>query len=225
MRCKVYQVIKDKEERNFAKLRALEKFYQTLTVDPSIYQKVLDVEMEEEHVTDIGKRLHNDGHPLMCGDTFGISDVLVTEKGAYLLSAEGFRMVTFDETQVKQMEDSIRILYVEPMKKPYVAEISKDYRMQQQAVKGLIEYIYNDDKTIFVVNDEHKINGMQGNRRIQNDVIAGPFFVAGDTGEDLCSLTDEQVKYYELRFKEPENITRYEIESYLYRGLDFGQSM
>ena len=40
--------------------------------------------------------------------------------------------------------------------------------------------------------------GMQGNRRIGDgsSIIAGPFFVCGDTGEDFRSLTDDEVDKY-----------------------------
>ena len=225
MQCKVYQIINGNESNNSSRFRALQKFYHTHTVDPSIYQKVLELEVEEQEGYEIAIKFYEEGHLLLRENIFAISDVLVTEKGTYLHDEDGLKMVTFDESLAKPMKDSIRILYVEPMKRPYVAEISKDYRMQQQAVQGLIEYIYNSDQTIFVVNDEHKINGMQGNRRLQGDVIAGPFFVAGDTREDLCSLTDEQLEYYKERFWEPEEISQEEIQSYILYQVRFEQSM
>jgi hypothetical protein len=100
---------------------------------------------------------------------------------------------------------------VEPHRKPFVTEILNTLEAQQQTVKGRIEYIINDDKTIFVVNEEHKINGMEGNRRIEGDVIAGPFFIVGDAGEDVCSLTDEQIERYTKRFETPEDISPLEI--------------
>ena len=56
---------------------------------------------------------------------------------------------------------------------------------------------------------------MEGNRRIEGDVIAGPFFIAGDTGESLCSLDEEQLESYAKRFAEPEDIPASEIEEYV----------
>ena len=38
------------------------------------------------------------------------------------------------------------------------------------------------------------------------DVVFGTFFLCGDGGEDFCSLTDEQVKRYIERFRQPEII-------------------
>ena len=55
---------------------------------------------------------------------------------------------------------------------------------------------------------------MKGNRRIEGDVLAGPFFIAGDDGEKLCSLTDEQLEKYADVFAEPEDISPDEIESH-----------
>lgn len=38
--------------------------------------------------------------------------------------------------------------------------------------------IGNGDGTLLVINEENKLNGMEGNRRIDGDVVCGPFFVA-----------------------------------------------
>lgn len=55
---------------------------------------------------------------------------------------------------------------------------------------------------------------MKGNRRIGDGstIIAGPFFVCGDNGEDFISLTDEQVEEYMQKFAEPEQITDEEVQ-------------
>lgn len=109
--------------------------------------------------------------------------------------------------------DEIKVLMVEPQKAPYVAKIENTLAGQQQAVQGYIQYLYNDDNTILVCNEEGKLNGMQGNRRIDGDVLVGPFFVAGDDGEELRSLTDEEVEKYTARFAEVEDISIEEIEA------------
>lgn len=60
-----------------------------------------------------------------------------------------------------------RVLVVEPHRVPYESEIKNTLEGQQRAVEGRIEYVYNDDNTIIVVNEEMKINGSDGNRRIE----------------------------------------------------------
>ena len=67
-----------------------------------------------------------------------------------------------------------------------------------------------------MVNEEGKLNGLDGNRRIENDVIAGTFFVVGDDGEDYRSLTEDEAQKYMERFAEPEDISPTEIQAHLY---------
>lgn len=76
----------------------------------------------------------------------------------------------------------------------------------------MIEVIDNGDGTLIVCNDEAKLNGMDGNRRINGDVIAGPFFVVGEDGENFRSLTDTEMQKYMQRFKEIEDISPEEVE-------------
>ena len=52
---------------------------------------------------------------------------------------------------------------------------------------------------------------MEGNRRIKGDVLVGPVFIAGDAGEELCSLSDEQLEHYAKRFAKPEEISEEEV--------------
>lgn len=57
------------------------------------------------------------------------------------------------------MENTIRVLKIEPGKAPYVKEIEKDYRASQREVGGLIDCFGFGDGCIAVLNDESKING------------------------------------------------------------------
>ena len=103
---------------------------------------------------------------------------------------------------------------VEPNKPAYITEIGTDLEYLQAAVKGHIELIsyLHDPKAIMVGNDEAKLIGMKGNRHIDyGGVIAGPFFVCGDGGEDFRSLTDEEVERYMQKYAEPEEISDQEV--------------
>lgn len=114
----------------------------------------------------------------------------------------------------KQNEDVLRVVYVEPNKEPRVMDMPHTLEAEQNAVGGLIELVYNDDDTAIVCNDEGKLIGMEGNRRLGNGtIIAGPFFVVGLTEDDFRSLTDEEVVKYMNRFAEPEQISQEEVES------------
>ena len=113
----------------------------------------------------------------------------------------------------KQMKEDLRILMVEPQKAPYEASIPHELTAMQQTVGGLIEVVRNGDGTLLVCNEEGKLLGMEGNRRIPGDVLAGPFFVVGDAGETFRSLTEEELERYRERFAEIEDISPQEVQA------------
>ena len=113
----------------------------------------------------------------------------------------------------KQMKENLRILMVEPHKAPYEASIPHELTAMQQTVGGLIEVVRNGDGTLLVCNEEGKLLGMKGNRRIPGDVLAGPFFVVGDAGETFRSLTEEELERYRERFAEIEDISPQEVQA------------
>ena len=110
------------------------------------------------------------------------------------------------------MPKTLRVLMVEPHESPNELFITDQLDDLQETVSGLIEVIDNGDGTLIVCNDEAKLNGMDGNRRINGDVIAGPFFVVGEDGENFRSLTDTEMQKYMQRFKEIEDISPEEVE-------------
>ncbi len=102
---------------------------------------------------------------------------------------------------------------VEPHEAPHELFITDRLSDMQETVGGLIQIVGNGDGTVLVCNDESKLMGMDGNRRIGSDVIAGSFFVAGEAGENLRSLTDQEMRKYRQRFGEIEDISPEEVES------------
>lgn len=110
-----------------------------------------------------------------------------------------------------------RVVYVEPGKPAVEREIGTKLEDLQAEVGGLIECIYNHhDGTIIAANDEAKLLGMEGNRRLDSgSIIAGPFFVIGDAGENFRSLTDAEVCRYLQVYAEPHQISQREVQAYM----------
>ena len=110
---------------------------------------------------------------------------------------------------------TLRVVYVEPGKPACVREIGTELEDIQEAVGGgLFECVYpHEDNTVLVCNDEGKLLGMEGNRRLDTgSIIAGPFFVIGDASENFRSLTDEEVETYLQKYAEPEIIPQHEVQ-------------
>lgn len=112
------------------------------------------------------------------------------------------------------MAEKLTVVMVEPHKTPYVTEIADELSALQRCVGGYIEVMGNGDGTLIICNEEGKLQGLEGNRRIRDgmSIIAGTFFVVGDDGENFRSLTESEVKRYMDRFKNPEDIDQDEVE-------------
>lgn len=184
-------------------------------LDSSIYREVFSGDFPKcQTLEDIFKELNTIGSPLVRGHSLSISDVLVVKEGAFYCDRIGFQEIDFDPEQAIKDENLHRVVYVEPGEKPFVTEIGSDLESEQRAVHGMIELIYNDDGTILVGNEEAKLIGMQGNRHLDGGgIIAGPFFVIGDDGEDFRSLDDEEVSKYLEKYAEPEDISEEETQA------------
>ena len=82
----------------------------------------------------------------------------------------------------------------------------------KEAVGGYIDIVGLDDNVCILLNDEGKLIGLEGNRRIGSDIIVGDFFVCGSDEEgNLTSLSDEELDTYTKNFYEPQEFTKEEI--------------
>lgn len=217
MKVKIYQMNADRDRHliKFLGLESMKKSMGVDSVDSSLYDEVFNAELDTDNLEEIYTRFNAEKHPLYRGHALSVSDVVVTDKGAFFCDSVGFKQIEFDESQTQKPENLMRVLYVEPGKAPYEAEIGNDLRSMQRAVgNGLIEPIFMDDGCVLVGNEESKLRGMQGNRHLDGGgIIAGPFFICGDAGEDFRSLTDEEVNKYMEKYAEPEDISDDETQS------------
>lgn len=116
----------------------------------------------------------------------------------------------------------IKVLMIEPGKHPRVTTLMDDLDSLQKAVsigadyQGLIEIISIGNGNCILCNEEGKLIGLEGNRRLGSDIIVGVFYITGEDNEgNLASLSEEKIKYYTERFWNPEVFDRTEIEASL----------
>lgn len=139
--------------------------------------------------------------------------VPTVENGCYFCDSIGFkRLDDFDSSRCQPLEGH-RMLMVEPHKPPYEVTVPDDFRAIQQCVSGTFECVSPfEDEAFLYCNDEAKLNGMEGNRKINGDIIAGVFMIARDDGHGgTADLTDEQVAKYSEQFKADESYTPEEV--------------
>jgi len=105
----------------------------------------------------------------------------------------------------------MRVICVEPMKKPYVKEIESGLKSLQKEVDGYIEALYPfEDEVAIVCNEEGKLNHLAPNRGLFDengklyDIILGTFLIVGLAEEDFGSLSDELVTKYLRKYRRPE---------------------
>lgn len=106
----------------------------------------------------------------------------------------------------------MRVLVVEPERRPEVREINDSLKEMQGIVGGLIQPIYLNDSVALVCNDEGKMMDLPANRGLRDengqmyDIVFGTFFLCGaPAGSDhFTSLTTEQIEQYRKMFHTPE---------------------
>ena len=115
-------------------------------------------------------------------------------------------------------EKKIRVLMLSPGEKPREEYLATDLDSLQKAVsigcdeQSLIEIVHIGKKCSILCNEEGKLIGLPGNRRIGNDIIAGVFYVIGDTPSGgMRSLTEEEFQHWYHIFEEPEYYTDAEV--------------
>lgn len=106
----------------------------------------------------------------------------------------------------------MRILVVEPERRPEVREINDSLKVMQEIVGGLIQPICLDDSVALICNDEGKLMNLPANRALRDkdgqiyDIVFGTFFLCGAPADSdhFTSLTTEQIERYKERFHTPE---------------------
>lgn len=223
MRIKVFQ-IDDKLDRYNTLFRDYESVMKVAgRVDPSIYKTIYDGNVDTENL-ESAFILCNENHPVgYNGHSMSVSDVVQLEDGScHYCDSFGFKELTdFDSSKVAPVTGH-RMLVIEPHKAPYEMIIPEGLEPLQQAVRGYIECTYPFDDNAFVTgNEEAKLIGLEGNRRIGDSIYAGNILIMGDDGcGGTIDLTNEQIAKYTEMFKNPEDISPEEVQNDLWYKVE-----
>lgn len=108
----------------------------------------------------------------------------------------------------------LRVVYVPVGGSPSVVTINNTLSSMQKLVDGYIEvYPFKSDMVI-ICDENAKLKDKDGNRRVGLEIIAGDFFVVGDSpSRDFVSLTNEQAADVMQIFLHPEIFTKEEVVS------------
>jgi hypothetical protein len=195
-------------------------------IDPSIYKTVFDGNVDAQDLEDVFAVLNFSQPVGYNGHSLSVSDIVEIEGGGHhYCDTFGFQeLKDFDASKVEPI-NGYRMLVIEPHKEPYEMVIPEGLEPLQQAVGGWIECTYPfDDNTYVIGNEEAKLIGLDGNRRINGQIYAGTILIAGDDGEGgTMDLTDEQIQRYTEMFKTPEEITPEQVQKdiwYAFIGFD-----
>ena len=89
----------------------------------------------------------------------------------------------------------ITVLMVEPGQHPKVTTLKDDLDSPQKAVsigadyQGLIEFVSLGNGDCIMCYEEGKLIGLEGNRRLGNDILVGVFYIMSENDEgELQSL-------------------------------------
>ena len=226
MKIKVFQVDPARDQHNTL-FRSYDSAMKSAgRIDPSIYKTVFAGNVEAEDLEDVFAALNFSQPVGYNGHSLSVSDIVEIEGGGHhYCDTFGFQeLKDFDASKVEPI-NGYRMLVIEPHKAPYEMVIPDGLEPLQQAVGGWIECTYPfDDNTYVVGNEEAKLIGLEGNRRINGQIYAGTILIAGDDGEGgTMDLTDEQIQKYTEMFKTPEDITPEEVQNdiwFAFVGLD-----
>ena len=214
MKVRIYQINKELDTEN-ALFTGFDYAEKHGGVDSSTYRCVFDGSLDFSDIEEI-YALCNTEHPIgYYGHSLSVSDIVETGDGCYFCDSIGFKkLADFDLSKAEPLIGR-RMLVIEPHKAPYEAVIPDKLESLQEAVDGYIEITYPfEDNAIVISNEESKLIGMDGNRRVNGQIYAGPMLISADDGSgELTDLTDKQISKYTGIFKHPEEISREEVEN------------
>ena len=221
MRVRIFQLPSDSPLVFSGYLDTLGGKQEAEVIRPSNYRTVFDGECPENGLEDLYVRFNVQSVPNHYGRSMSVSDIVqviddssgAIAPGCYFCDIIGFKQISsFDPDAVPPIEDGIRAVCVEPGLPAYAVVVKNNYSAFSKMIGGPVERFPIDDNVLILCDEDAKLKGRSGCRRIGNTVIAGTFLVvARDEHANETGLTDEQMDTYLRRFSEPENISDREV--------------
>ena len=191
-------------------------------IDPQSYDRVWSGKLDAENLEDVYRILNGDTFPKgFVGRAMSQSDVcqVVGDDGQskfYYVDRFDFREIGFDPRKTSEgKEKEITVLACQPGQPAEVIKMPNELKSLQEFVGGYIQAVYPyKDPVALIVNDEGKLENLPLNRALQTDkgeiydVVAGPMLVVGLSEENFASLSDDMLRKYQEKFKQPEKFVQ-----------------
>lgn len=226
----IYQINTDRDDNRvcFLGLDTLERFQHSKAVDPALYDRVYDGNLDCSSLETIYEKFNLDHPADYKGRSLSVSDVVEIKEsdtfnpGFYFVDSIGFKAIPFDKSlckePVRDTAGKLSVLLVEPNQYPKMIEIDDTLEAMQAVVGGDIEeYMPFEDDVAIICNEEGKVQGLPPNRAIygessreMQDIICGKFFIvhAPFDSEKFQSLPPALAEKYREKFKYPERFMR-----------------
>lgn len=94
----------------------------------------------------------------------------------------------------------MRVVFKEPGKGFEIRDISNELEALQNLVGGWIEHVGIKEGLGLIVNEEGKLNFMEPNFYMINEVVLGPAVFVGEEGEEFTDISDESIELLRLFF-------------------------
>ncbi len=95
----------------------------------------------------------------------------------------------------------MKILIIEPDKEPYIKTTNNINNTLIDIIGDNLKYIKLKNNIDLVYDDEAKLNNLDFNRIIKDDVICGTFAIVSQYQDRWSSLSSKQIRYYKKRFQ------------------------
>lgn len=219
MKIRIWQIQEDldRERVRFEGLDHLRKKGDKL-VDSRPYAMVFDGTVKEKSLEGVFSRFNSGRNPRnYFARSLSVSDVVeVVESdelkaGFYFCDRFGFQPVEFDPSAAEG--EFLRIILIEPQKKPVVAYIPRVLEMYQMIVGGRVQGVaswFRPDPVMLCCNDDGKLKDLPYNRLICRygrpiDFVVGTVFLVGIEADEegdqrFGSVREDLVDKYMKKF-------------------------